>query len=408
MFRCVFASLVLIGSINLAPLQNETSAILARAEMLYFEARFRESIDLLLPLDSALRSDTDRPQEKINVKLQLALDHIGLTETSQAKIRFAELLAVDPAYSLDPQRFSDKVISLFEEAKEEHGAATCRTMCSEAGRLLENGDVRALVAKIESGGTDCACLQATALDAADHSYEQGAALYKQDDLSGALEDFRTALKLNPEHALAATYIELTHGKLLLAADRLLLEWRANFDAHAFGLAAAVYHRLQSFNIEGSATLALDQMRGQYRQALSDLIETSKRACAAGDAVTMENLRRQAAELLPDPAIGQDLLTQMTTCVQKGCLQMSAQLALVRLRTRVNPQIPTASAFGSMSVRVKARIDEQGNVTVEETLGGNPVIRSAVQKAVEQWKFLPAIVDREPRCVETEIPILISR
>ena len=408
MFRYVFASLVLIGSISLAPLQDETSAILARAEMLYFEARFRESIDLLLPLDSALRSDRNRAQEKINVKLQLALAHIGLDETSQAKTRFAELLAFDPDYSLDPQKFSDKVISLFEEAKEVHRAGACRTMCSEADRLLENGDVQALVAKIEFAGTDCVCLKATALDAADRSYQLGVDAYKQDDLVAALEDFRNVLKLNPEHELAPTYIELTQGKLRLAADRLLLEWRAHLDARAFGLAAAVYHRLQSSNIEGSATQPLNQMRVQYRQSLSALLETSKRACAAGDAVTMENLRRQAAELLPDPAIGEDLLTQMTTCIKKNCLQMSAQLALARLRTRVNPQIPAGSAFGSVSVRVKAGIDEKGNVTVEEVLGGNSVIRTAVQKAVEQWKFLPAIVENEPRCVETEIPFLISR
>ncbi len=407
MFRYVFASLVLIGSINLAPLQKETSPTLARAQMLYFAARFRESIDLLLPLDSALRSETNRTQEKINVKLQLALAHIGLTETSQAKTRFAELLALDPDYSLDPQSFSDKVVSLFEEAKEEHFAANCQTICTEADRFLDNGDVQALVAAIESAGTDCACLQATTLDAADHFYQEGAEAYKQDDFSGALENFRAALKLNPEHKLAATSIELTHGKLRLAADRLLLEWRANFDARAFGLAAAVYHRLESFNIEGSAMQPMDQMQVQYRQSLSGLVETSKRACAAGDAVTMENLRRQAAELLPDPAIGQDLLTQMTTCIKKNCLQMSAQLALVRLKTRVNPQIPNGFTSGSMNVRVKTRIDEKGNVTAGEVLGGNPVIRSAVQKAVEQWKFLPAIVESQPRCVETEIPIVIS-
>jgi len=408
MFRYVFASLVLIGSISPPQLQNETSATLARAEMLYFEARFRESIELLLPLDLGLRSETNRTQEKVNVKLQLALAHIGLTETSQAKTRFAELLALDPDYSLDPQKFSDNVISLFEEAKKEQGAAICRTICTEADRLLENGDVQALVAKIESAGQVCLCLQATALDAADRFYEQGVDAYKEDDLSSALENFRTALKLNPQHDLAATYVELTQGKLRLAADRLLLEWRTNFDARAFPLAAAVYYRLQSFNVEGSATQALDQMRGQYRQSLSALVEASKRACDSGDGVTMENLRRQAAELLPDPAIGQDLLTQMATCMNKNCLQMSAQLAFVRLKTRVDPQFPNGLGQRSVSVRVKARIDEKGNVTVGEALGGTPVIRSAVQKAVEQWKFLPAIVESAPRCVETEFPIVINR
>ena len=58
--------------------------------------------------------------------------------------------------------------------------------------------------------------------------------------------------------------------------------------------------------------------------------------------------------------------------------------------------------------MQARIDEKGNVTVKEVRGGNAAIQNAVKAAVERWKFLPAIVEQQVRCVETEIPIVISR
>jgi hypothetical protein len=44
----------------------------------------------------------------------------------------------------------------------------------------------------------------------------------------------------------------------------------------------------------------------------------------------------------------------------------------------------------------------------EVRGGNAVVQGAVKTAVERWKFLPPIVDNEPRCVDTEIPLVINQ
>ena len=146
----------------------------------------------------------------------------------------------------------------------------------------------------------------------------------------------------------------------------------------------------------------------YRQAVSRIVGEWMRACTNGDAITMDAIRGRAAELLPDSAIAADLLAQMQTCRNQKCLQMTDRLAMARLKTRVDPEIPASVLTRSMNVRVQARIDEEGNVIVRAVRGGNAVVQSAVKTAVERWKFLPVIVDKEIRCVETEIPIRINR
>ena len=90
--------------------------------------------------------------------------------------------------------------------------------------------------------------------------------------------------------------------------------------------------------------------------------------------------------------------------------MNAPLALARLKTRVNPEIPpsmqTVVARSPITIRVKAEIDEKGDVTPGETQGSNSVINASVRGAVAKWKFSPAVDANGPRCVETEFPIVI--
>jgi hypothetical protein len=90
--------------------------------------------------------------------------------------------------------------------------------------------------------------------------------------------------------------------------------------------------------------------------------------------------------------------------------MNTTLAMVRLKTRVNPEIPPAiqrSIRSPITVQVKGRIDEGGNIAVTDVQGTNPSINMAVSTAVEQWKFSPIADANGRRCVETEIPILIQ-
>jgi len=48
------------------------------------------------------------------------------------------------------------------------------------------------------------------------------------------------------------------------------------------------------------------------------------------------------------------------------------------------------------------------VTSTELKGGNSLLYGVIKTAVEQWKFLPAVIENlGPRCVETDIPIVIK-
>src|SRR5262245_50494088 len=115
MLRNAFGVFVLISALQVATSPNDVNAALSSAERLYYEAQFKEAIDLLLPIDAALASQQEAMQDKIKVKLQLALAYIGLSETSAARDRFGEITDLEPSYALDPQRYSEKVIALFDE-----------------------------------------------------------------------------------------------------------------------------------------------------------------------------------------------------------------------------------------------------------------------------------------------------
>ena len=100
------------------------------------------------------------------------------------------------------------------------------------------------------------------------------------------------------------------------------------------------------------------------------------------------------------------------CTHAGCVQMSSTLALPRLKTRVDPQLSpiVLSQITSTQtiVRVKATINEKGEVTARDVYTENALLSGPVKSAIEQWRFLPALINGEARCVDTEIPIVISK
>src|SRR6266436_6605567 len=74
---------------------DEVADLLARAQVLYYEADFNKSIELLLRADELVRDQSGHVKEKSDVKLQLALGFIGLNDRVQAKRYFTELYAID-------------------------------------------------------------------------------------------------------------------------------------------------------------------------------------------------------------------------------------------------------------------------------------------------------------------------
>ena len=92
--------------------------------------------------------------------------------------------------------------------------------------------------------------------------------------------------------------------------------------------------------------------------------------------------------------------------------MDPQLALARLKTKVEPEIPReARAYfqnSQIAIRLKTRIDLSGNVAVLEVNGTNVIINNSVRTAVEKWKFTPIVDASGPRCVDTEILVTVGR
>jgi tetratricopeptide (TPR) repeat protein len=408
-FRNILTILILL-SLNLSGWStpaDEPSEMLARAEALYYEADFAKSIELLLRADTLLRQQSGRLQDKINVRLQLALGFIGLNDTARAKAYLSEMFAIDENHRIDPQMFSPKVIQLAEEAKAEQAELRCRSTLDEAQRLLGAGNANGVVKLIVANQAKCSGLAALYPKTADLLFKEGLNAYKKANTAEALEKFRAVLALDPKHELAAEYVELTQRKLEITADRALLAWRKDFNAGEFESAARDYRELMSV----SASETVDEIRTEYRQALSILVDSWNRACANNDAARMEDVRAQVNAMLPEPSFAQDILTKMTVCKQTGCVQMSSQQVLARLRTRVDPQFPAhviSQIKGApATVRVKARINETGSVASSEVQDGNPLLYSGIRAAFELWKFSPAVVEGESRCIETTIPIVIS-
>jgi len=420
----IVVSLLLAVQSTAQPAPDEIKEALSHAEALYYAARFDESIALLTRIDDVLKTQPGRQQEKVDTKLRLALSHIGLNETAKAKAFFMGVYALNPDYALDPVQFSPKVMAVASDAKTELAKVRCSSAAAEARSHLDAGEIRPFLDLRRSVGPKCAALDAMNSEAAEVAYKSGAASYKRGEFSNALSSFEMALQLSPEHELAREYADLTRGKIQVGQDRLLVQWQADFEARRFSLAGTAYRQMVAANDRGN-TAALNRIRGEYRKTLSSLVEAWNQTCAKGDTANLAAIRGQIAELLPEPSFAEDIRSQMTPCETKkpeattarannagSCFDMLPQLALTRLKTRVDPVFNNEirlylRANPQVVVRVKARINENGDVTVTGMPDGNPILNTAVREAVKQWKFAPVRDDTGPRCVDTEIVLSLK-
>ena len=363
--------------------QVDINTTVARAETAYYEARFDDATAMLAPLNILLDSQPDRKQEKIRVKLQLALSYIGLNEFTKAKALFSELYDLDPQFSIDRSKFTSKVLNLADEAK------TARTKT------------------------------------ADDLFEQGVDAFKRGDLQAASSKFHAVLKLNASYAPARQYLVLIEDTVAVSNDQIALRWRQQFNAGDFQPASESYRQLASSARGGKVDTLLDEMRAEYRKAMVGMADSWNRACTAKDEPWMDRIRAEADKMLPDESIAKDSLQQMSNCVRDPqptvqaevsnppaeavaeCIQSPSETAMIRLKTRVEPELPP-QVRRQVRVRAAVKIDHHGNTTVRRLQGGSVVVNKAVVKALKEWKFYPAKVDNQARCVETELSIVVSQ
>jgi hypothetical protein len=440
--------LILLTTLQAAPqtgTQDEIKDALAHAEALYYGARFTESSALLTRIDDSLKSQPARLPERISTKLRLALVHIGLNDPAKAKGFLMDLFALDPDYVLDPKQFSPKVMAVANEAKAEQTKIQCQAAQESARSYLESAKTTALIDLMRSSKSRCSGLAAMEPEMAEALYKSGLAAYKQNEFSTALTKFQAAVTLAPAHELSLQYIDLVQNKMQLSQDRLVLQWQKSFDARQLSAAAADYKQIVALNDARSAS-AKTHVTGEYRKALTSLVETWNRTCPSGDLAAMNSIRNQISELLPEPSFGEDIRARMVPCPEpskavaagptkavvaspndeagpkpapandapaaNACFEMQSQLALTRLKSRVDPVLPADVRYylkntAQVVVRVKTKISESGDVTVLGVTDGNPILNSAVRNAVTEWKFVPVRDSSGPRCVLTEIPIVIK-
>jgi tetratricopeptide (TPR) repeat protein len=360
----------------------DISSILARADAAYYDARFNDAIALLAPLDAALEARPERIDDRVRIKLQLALSHIGLNQIEEAKTRFSEIYEINPQFAVDPAKFAPKVIALFNDAK--------------------------------------------AAYASDAIFKEAVEEYRRGELRQSLSKIRMILKLSPNDVLATQYLKLIHERLEVSIKLAALQWRTQFDAHDFPQASETYRQLVSTDLENKAAVTIDEIRNEYRKTLTGMLQSWSQACKAKDRASLNRIGTEANGLLPDPSIGKDILDQMTNCVAtppppaqtvanssepartQDCIQNPPDVAMTRLKKRVEPQFPAQVQGKQVKVRAALRIDDSGNTTVRGLTGGSSLINRAVVKAVQDWKFYPAKVDSQPRCVETELSIVLTR
>ena len=449
MLRIAFVLLTTIQSIA-APgaqsaRQDEIKDALAHAEALYYGARFNESITLLSRVDDTLKAQPGRVEDKTKTKLRLALAYIGLNDTARAKSLLMELYALDSDFTFDAAQYSPKVMTVVAEAKAEQTKVQCFTAQTDARSYLEREKTTEFLNLVRSLKSKCSALAALEPVAADSFYKTGVAAYRRNEFANAQSSFEATLALVPEHELALQYMDLIQSKQQLSQDRLLLQWQRNFDARQLTAAAVDYRQIMAAN-SGRATATVNHVNDEYRKALKGLVDKWNQTCPSGDMAAMNAIRAQITEMVPDPAFGQDIRAQMVVCPEPkpviaaapelktaatsvasgpkpdaptampspitGCFEMQSQLALTRLKTRVDPTLTLEirnylKTNPNVIVRVKARISETGDVTVLGTSEGSPFLNGAVRTAVSQWKFSPIRDNNGVRCVDTEIPIAIK-
>jgi len=424
----IAAILALVGALGGSQViarPADVTAILARAEGVYYEARFNEAIAMLVPLNTALEAQPGRIQERIRIKLQLALAYIGLNQFAEAKARFSEIYEIDSQFTLDRSKFAAKVLTLYDEAKVGVEEKKCRVICERVDNARNASNPAVILGDVE-GASECSCMAAKKASTVDNIFREAVEDYRRGDFSQALTKFRAVLKLNPQHSLAAQYVDLVHDNLQVSVDLIALRWRTQFDAREFSQASESYRQLLSANIDGTAALPVDQMQAQYRKLLTGMVQSWSQACKAKDTASMDRIWNEANQLLPDTSMAQDILGQMKNCVAnppppleaaakppaeseqiEECIENPETIAMMRLKKRIDPQLP-AGRKGVVRVRATDRIDDQGNTTVRGLRGGTPVINRAIITAVQNWKFYPAKIDDHERCVETELQLVLKR
>jgi hypothetical protein len=131
--RGVMAAALMAALIAGPVLAQATDPELAAGMRQVSEGDFEGAV---LTLDAAARrlaADGTRKDDLVQAYVHLGIAFVALDQRSAARERFRLALALEPPLTLSPERYSPKVIGVFEEARREAAAETARVAEAKAG-----------------------------------------------------------------------------------------------------------------------------------------------------------------------------------------------------------------------------------------------------------------------------------
>jgi hypothetical protein len=196
---------------------------------------------------------------------------------------------------------------------------------------------------------------------------------------------------------------LSQARIELGAEIAFSQWREFFDSRVFSQAATEFEKIRSASAEPGARRLASQVEAEHRKMLSSLVASWKKACEGNNRTRMETLRYDAVNVAAGLESVGGVLREMDECTPLPCLSGDPVLAMRRLRTRVDPQIdPSLWRYLSQTL-VDISIDEDGAVTVKNISNTDGRLADHLKTALERWRFSPAVIDNQQRCVDTQLP-----
>ncbi len=228
-------------------------------------------------------------------------------------------------------------------------------------------------------------------------FQNGQTLRAQKNFSGAVTEYREAIRLKPDYPAAHAGLAnalADKGEL----DNAIREFReivrlnpSDASAHqALGELLANKGELDAAKAEFLTVMQLKTKTSEpLRQAAHDLVDKE------------ENVPPTVDPAMETPAKKSAILKVAPTRVRQGGVVQPAKLL-----HRVEPTYPplAAQAHVSGTVRLHANVGKDGSVREVEALSGHALLLRSAMNAVKQWRYSPALLNGHPVEMDTTIDV----
>ena len=228
-------------------------------------------------------------------------------------------------------------------------------------------------------------------------FQNGETLRAQKNFSGAVTQYREAIRLKPDYPAAHAGLAnalADKGEL----DNAIREFReivrlnpSDASAHqALGELLSSKGELDAAKAEFLTVMQLKTKTSEpLREAANNLVDKE------------ENVPPTPNPAVETPPKKSAILKVAPTRVPQGGIVQPA-----RLLHRVEPTYPplAAQAHVSGTVRLHANVGKDGSVLEVEALSGPPLLLPSAMNAVKQWRYSPALLNGHPVEVDTTIDV----